>query len=168
MDKPEYFKNIWKKGGLHTGYSALKILGLPTALVFERINTEYNHAVGKGLLISNSYFAYDEAEIAQSIGLLIEDVQKSIEKLERLYLIKTKEINTFKLMYIDIEYVCEYIHNKEKENNYREWDYGLRSIQYHAFSSFSFDFENKKLLEESEYDDGDELMTDENGNYIGF
>ena len=58
MDKSEYFKKIWANGKLIIGYSELKIFEKQTAIVFARINTEFNYAVGHKYLINNYCFAW--------------------------------------------------------------------------------------------------------------
>ena len=113
MDKSEYFKKIWANGKLIIGYSELKIFENQTAIVFARINTEFNYAVGHKYLINNYCFAYDIQEIAESVALTVEEVSIAIQQLEHLNLIKTMVIKSFTLIHLNLENICNFI----KQNN---------------------------------------------------
>ena len=167
MDKKEYLKNAWAKGRLVIGYTSLKILDFPTAITMARIDAEYNNAVKKGVLISDYCFGYDEAEIAQRVGLTIEEVQTAIKNLENLGFIKTKIIKSEKLIHLYTDNICDYISNAERKNNYKEWDYGLNSLQLNAFKKFEFIPVNQNFIEEMKNED-DEDATDEFGNLLKF
>lgn len=167
MNKSEYFKKIWTKGQLVCGYSSLKILGVKTALVFERLNTEFNFAVRHNLLIQDYYFAYNEEEIANALGLTTDDVVTAINELQSQRLINTANIDSFKIMQLDLNYICNFISNAERNNNFKDWNFALMTLQASAFNALEFDSENKKNIEKiknSKY----ELATDENGNLISF
>ena len=95
MDKSEYFKKIWTNGKLIIGYSELKIFEKQTAIVFARINTEFNYAVGHKYLINNYCFAYDIQEIAESVALTVVEerecgISVSPRKLNKFYFFKKK------------------------------------------------------------------------------
>ena len=109
MDKSEYFKKIWANGKLITGYSDLKIFEKQTAIVFARINTEFNYAVGHKYLINNYCFAYDIQEIAESVALTVVEVNIAIQQLEHLNLIKTMVIKSFTLIHLNLENICNFI-----------------------------------------------------------
>lgn len=167
MNKTTYFKNIWSKGILCIGYSELKTFDKVVAIIFARINTEYNYAVGHNYIIGDYCFAYNEQEIADSVNLTVEDVKTAIKKLEDLQLIETAQINSFSLMHVNIDEVCRYIEKVEKQNNYSMWDNGLNTLQGNAFSEIEFNSESKKLVEKFKSNKY-ELAVDENGNPLEF
>jgi len=162
LNKSFYFKQVWAKGKLVCGYSSIKILGAVTAIVFERLNTEFNYAVGHGLLIQDYYFASSTEEIAQSIGFTIKEVENALKHLEELSLIATNTIDNIYLIHLDLDKICDFISETERKNNYEMWDCGLQQIQSAAFNVIEFNAENKKIIEKiknSMY----ELALDENG-----
>ena len=167
MDKKTYFKMIWSLGNLVTGYSELKAFDTNTAITLARLNTEYNYAVGHNYLIDNYCFAYDEKEIANSIGLTVEDVKTSIKILEDLDLIETEIIKDFNLMHLELGNICRFIEKAEKKGKFKLWCHGLDSIQSNAFKNIEFNEENKKLIEVMK-NRKNEFATDENGNFIYF
>ena len=167
MNKKMYFNIIWAKGYLCIGYSELKILGAITALVFARINTEYNFAVKHNYLIKSSWFAYEEKEIAVCLGLTLEEITTALNKLEELYFIKITTINSFKLMHVYLTSVYAHFDNIESEKNFKIWDHGLDPLQRSAFQSLEFENEcNIHIPDPNEY--LYEIATDENGNPLCF
>lgn len=167
MNRQDYFKRVWNKGRLIVGYTDLKALGLITSIVMARLNTEYNYALGHKLLISDYFFSYDENEIAESIGLKVEDVKIAIEKLEELEFIKTQIIDNCNLMHLEIDNICNYISEAERKNDYKNWDYYLQTIQYSGFTSIELNAENKAIVENIK-NELYELAIDENGNVLQF
>ncbi len=167
MDKKEYFKNIWSLGNLVVGYAELKTFDTNIALTLARLNTEYNYAVGHNYLIDNYYFAYDEQEITNSIGLTVEAVKTAIKQLEDLELIETGIINDFNIMHLELENICRFFEEAKKNGKYKVWNYGLDSIQGNAFKNIEFNEENKKIIEIMQ-NRKNEIATDENGKPLLF
>ncbi len=169
-----YPKCIWKNGILITGYTEMKILGIKTATVFARINTEYNYAKRNNYILYDNSFVYDEEEIAVSIGFEVSDVQESIKTLENLNLIETKVDNSINVMNMKLENIIDFIKKAERENDYKPWDYALNKIQSKGFNGFKFTYQDKLKEEEErkkmmeEWKKGEELARDENGNLLRF
>ena len=148
----EYYKSIRILGYLLVGYSLLKALGLTTATVLERLHTEYNFAK-KNNYINGGYFGIDENEIASNLGLSRDDVIKSLNKLNNLSLIEYAHVYQTQVIYINQEQIFEYVRNAEKDNNYTDWDNGLKSIQYSAYRELDDYFK--------EEDDGENEIIDD-------
>ncbi len=167
MNKENYFKKIWNKGRLIVGYTDLKNLGVTLAVVIARLNTEYNYALGHKLLISDYFFSYDENEIAESIGIAVNDVKIAINKLKKLNFIETQIIEDCSIMHLELDNIYNYIYETERKNDYKNWDYYLQSTQYKGFSLIELNVENKKIVEKIK-NERYELARDENGNVIQF
>lgn len=167
MDKKTYFKKIWSLGNLVVGYAELRAFDTNTALTFARLNTEYNYAVGHNYLIDDYCFAYDEKEIANAIGLTVEDVKTSIKQLEDLDLIETANVSNYTLLHLNLDEICRFIEKAENDGHYKLWCHGLDSIQGNAFKNIEFNEENKKLVEDME-NSRNEFARDENGNFLYF
>lgn len=167
MDKSEYFKKIWANGKLITGYSELKIFEKQTAIVFARINTEFNYAVGHKYLINNYCFAYDIQEIAESVALTVEEVNIAIQQLEHLNLIKTMVIKSFTLIHLNLENICNFIKQAEQRHHFQYWDYRLEILQKNPYYAIEKNNVEKQLITDIQNSDY-EIATDENGNPLMF
>lgn len=147
----EYYKSIRILGYLLVGYSLLKALGLTTATVLERLHTEYNFAQ-RNKLINGGYFGIDVTEIANSLALSKNEVINSLNRLIELQLIEIPKVNGINVAYIDQEQIIQFVKDVEKENNYTDWDNGLKSIQYSAYRELDDYFK--------EDDDENEIIDD--------
>ena len=132
MSDNEYYKLIRKLGYLLVSYSLLKILGKTTAIILERLHTEYNFAKRHDY-INNGYFGIDIDELSCSLGLSRNKVIISLSKLMEYELIQVLQINDIPMVYINQERIIQFVKESEKENNYDDWDNGLKSIQYNAY-----------------------------------
>ena len=132
MSDNEYYKLIRKLGYLLVSYSLLKILGKTTAIILERLHTEYNFAKRHDY-INNGYFGIDIDELSCSLGLSRNKVIISLSKLMEYELIQVLQINDIPMVYINQERIIQFVKESEKENNYDDWDNGLKSIQYSAY-----------------------------------
>lgn len=148
----EYYKSIRILGYLLVGYSLLKALGLTTATVLERLHTEYNFAQ-RNKLINGGYFGIDVTEIANSLALSKNEVINSLNRLIELQLIEIPKVNGINVAYIDQEQIIQFVKDVEKENNYTDWDNGLKSIQYSAYRELDDYFKE-------EDDDENEIIDD--------
>ena len=148
----EYYKSIRILGYLLLGYSLLKALGLTTATVLERLHTEYNFAQ-RNKLINGGYFGIDVTEIANSLALSKNEVINSLNRLIELQLIEIPKVNGINVAYIDQEQIIQFVKDVEKENNYTDWDNGLKSIQYSAYRELDDYFKE-------EDDDENEIIDD--------
>ena len=136
----EYFRTLRILGYLLVGYSFLKALGLTTAIVLERLHTEYNFAK-RNNYIYGEYFGIDVDEIANCLGLSRNEVVYSINELIELKFIHVQKINKIIVLYIDKEQIMEFTKESEKENEYSDWDNGLKSIQYNAYKELEMESE---------------------------
>jgi hypothetical protein len=167
MNKNEYNKKIARLGFLSISYSSLKIFDIYTAIVFARLNTEYNNAIKYNYLIDQHCFAFDAVEIAQATGLSVDEVEISINKLKNLDLIKTKKIERNNLLYLNIDNIVDYITMEEEKRNLKPWNLSLNQLQYTVYSEITLNTANQELLKDWQ-DEDYELATDENGNPLYF
>ena len=109
MDETEILKANRKRklalGYLIVEYTIIKKLGPLVAIVYERLVTECNYAVRNKLKLYYDYFGYEIEEIAGSLGLMVEEVSKALDKLENERLIERTEINGYKLIYIYYKFI---------------------------------------------------------------
>ena len=89
------------------------------------------------------------------------------QMVEKLFLIKTFNIDNCKLMHLELERICLFIGRAERENNYRLWDNGLNLIQSNAFKYIEFNEKNRKLVDKKKIPEL-VLARDENGNIYSF
>jgi len=123
------FKRIRKKGYLMVGYTFIKALGTMTAVVLERLLTEYQHAIRHNFLCNDETFCIDLEELSFHLGLSIDELVDSIIKIRDLNLIY---VDTYKGLYfvkINEEEIVNYEKTTEIENDYKMWDYNLYSVQ---------------------------------------
>lgn len=167
MDKSKYFAEISKLGILTMPYSIVKLFEHNTALVLGRINGAYANARRKNYLICENIFLFNEAEMANSLGLTIDEVKTSIKQLEDLGFIKTRTIKSFNLMLLYFDKISLYIRNAERKKNFRMWNEDIDTLQLAAFTELKLKQENLKLVEDMINEDY-QLAVDENGNPLCF
>ena len=122
------FKRLRKKGYLMVGYSLLKSLGSQIALVLERLLTEYQHSIRNEFLYKGR-FVISITHIALYIGFTEEQVMNALNELIRLNLINVEPIENLYSIYIDEDEIVDFEKTKEIENQYKQWDFQLYSIQ---------------------------------------
>jgi hypothetical protein len=123
------FKRIRKKGYLMVGYTFIKALGTTTAVVLERLLTEYQHAIRHNFWCTDEAFCFDADELSFHLGLSIDELVDSITKIRDLNLIY---VDTYKGLYfvkINEEEIVNFEKTTEIENDYKMWDYNLYSVQ---------------------------------------
>lgn len=133
MTKTDLFKHIRRLGNLMLGYSFLKALGPIVAIVLERLLTEYNFALSKGVIYENGFFQIDVQELRFHLGFLDEEIKNALNYLAELELI---ELIVYKDKYgenmmakVNEEEIMEFEHTQEREEFYKSWSYNLLSVQ---------------------------------------
>lgn len=126
------FKRIRKKGYMMVGYTFVKELGVVTAIVLERLLTEYNHAMKNQLFYDGAYFSLDLKMLQFHLGIPEHELVESINKLSELGLIecicyKGHEEYTFVRVFEDE--IIDFEKTADIEKGYKLWDYGLYGLQ---------------------------------------
>ena len=129
MTKKNFFKKIRKLGILLVGYTFLKAYGIFSAIVLERLLTEYLYAVNHNTLIKDYYFQIDINEIAESIGLSEDTTITAMNNLSKLKLISLTNIKNQLLLHINEENIIRDELYQEIDNDYKQWDHELAEIQ---------------------------------------
>ncbi len=124
-------KLIRTLGYLMTAYSLLKALGLVKATVLERILTENQHADTNKLLIDGKFGSSFE-EIAYHIGIKAEDVENSMQELQKIGLINFEIDNEFVIIKVNKEAIINFVKINEKRYLYKPWNDGLYILQEDA------------------------------------
>ena len=161
VTKTEYNKKLAEQGLLGVSCATLKILDIKTALVFARLNAEFNYAFKNNYLYVDCFFATDKKNIANVLRITVDDVKTSIDKLKRLGFISTTEINSYCWIHIYCKDIC----NKINELKCSNWDFGLNDIQRNAILDLESSLDNATFIKEF---NRQQRATDENGNPLLF
>ena len=161
VTKTEYNKKLAEQGLLGVSCATLKILDIKTALVFARLNAEFNYAYKNNYLYDDYCFASDKKNIANVLKITFEDVKTSIKELEMLGFISTAEINSCFWVHI----YSEYIFKKINELNCSNWDFGLSDIQRNSILNLELSKDISNFFQEFWKQ---QRATDENGNPLLF
>ena len=119
---------IRKKGYLMVGYTFLKAFGTEKAIIFERLLTEFQHSQ-RTMLNFYDWFIIDFQEISFHTGISTKNVEKSILEFQKIGLIQlqVKDENVF--IKLNTEEIIDFEQTFEKENNLKNWNYGLFTKQ---------------------------------------
>ena len=125
MANTNLFREIRKLGYMMLGYSFLKALGPIISIVLERLLTEFNFALSKGVIYENGFFHIDVQELNFHLGLGEENIKKALIKLSNLELIT---LNIYEDKYgqnsmvkINEENIIDFEYTAERQNNYKSW-----------------------------------------------
>ena len=128
MVSNSFFGRLRHFGYLMFSYTLAKSLGLTTAVVLERILTEYQFSLSNYLNVKG-WFIINYAEIGFHLGLIVEDVEEAVEELASLNLIELTEYGGLLMAKVYEEELVNFVQIAEIDNNYKMWNYALTPIQ---------------------------------------
>ena len=132
MKKESIFKELNTLGNVNVYYSLAKSIGIVPAFLLGRLLSEQNYAEKHGFVDCYGSFI-TSVSVLKQVGLSVEEIYDGINllsNLQFLYLYQYDDHDSFMLnITLYKENIIKYVREKEVENNYQNWDFGLTDVQ---------------------------------------